>query len=332
MKKILYIGNNLLNENPTTLKVLFALLKENGFSIITYSNKKNKVIRLIHMCWGVLKHSKCDYLLIDTYSTLNFYYAFVVSQLARLLSLKYIPILHGGNLPDRLINNAILSELIFENSVVNIAPSMFLLNEFQLKKFKTINIPNPIYLDGYTFKKRNKLESKLLWVRAFDEIYNPEMALRVLVEVLKNHPNASLCMVGPDKNNSLNSIKSLAKTLNILNNVSFTGQLSKEQWHQLSQDYDIFINTSNIDNTPVSVIEAMALGLPVISTNVGGIPYLIENGVDGVLVDKGDFIGMSSEIIKLIKENNQSLAEKARKKVECFDSREVIKSWTKILN
>src|SRR5690606_31616955 len=94
--------------------------------------------------------------------------------------------------------------------------------------------------------------------------------------------NASLCMVGPDTDGSLSQVKALAKQLKV--SVKFTGKLTKSEWNQLSKEYNIFINTTNFDNMPVSVIEAMALGLPVVSTNVGGLPYLITDGVDGMLV------------------------------------------------
>ena len=108
MKKILYIGNHLKAKNPTTLELLTKMLRNNNFKVIVYSNKSNKLLRLLDMCWGVIKHRKADYLLIDTYSTFNFYYAFFTSQLARLFSLKYIPILHGGNLPKRIENSPFL--------------------------------------------------------------------------------------------------------------------------------------------------------------------------------------------------------------------------------
>ena len=312
--------------------VLSALLKKEGFDVVVYSNKQHKVVRLFHMCFGVLKHLKADYILIDTYSTTNFYYALIVSQLARLLSIKYLPILHGGNLPYRLHKNPKLCKLIFENSKINVAPSRYLLQEFQQKNFKTSYIPNTIELKGYSFKKRTMVGPKLLWVRAFDEIYNPAMAIKVLLEVLRTHPNARLCMVGSDKNGYLNSMKSLAKQFNVLEHILFTGILPKEQWHQLSEGYDIFINTSNIDNTPVSVIEAMTLGLPVISTNVGGMPYLITHGVDGILVEKDDYKAMAHEIIKLIKENNLILVENARKKVKNFEWSVVREKWIAILS
>ena len=55
--------------------------------------------------------------------------------------------------------------------------------------------------------------------------------------------------------------------------ITITGILRKAEWIELSKDYDVFINTTNVDNMPVSVIEAMALGMPIVSTNVGGIPF-----------------------------------------------------------
>ena len=73
-------------------------------------------------------------------------------------------------------------------------------------------------------------------------------------------------------------IKSINKNLQIM------GKLNKSQWRKLSESYDIFINTTHIDNTPISVIEAMALGLPIVSTNVGGISENINNEVNGIII------------------------------------------------
>ncbi|NNF74921.1 MAG: glycosyltransferase family 4 protein, partial [Flavobacteriaceae bacterium] len=94
-----------------------------------------------------------------------------------------------------------------------------------------------------------------------------------------------------------------------------------------------FINTTNFDNTPVSVIEAMALGLPVVSTNVGGIPYLISDRHDGLLVEKDDLEGMLKAVIYLY--NNPATADeigrRARNKVEQFDWQRVKNRWLEIL-
>ena len=112
------------------------------------------------------------------------------------------------------------------------------------------------------------------------------MAIEVLKELKNTYPNAALCMVGPDKDGTQADVQQLIKRYQLHDSVEITGVLSKEDWHKKSEDFDIFINTTNVDNTPVSVIEAMALGLPVVSTNAGGLPYLINNGKDGILIEK----------------------------------------------
>jgi glycosyltransferase involved in cell wall biosynthesis len=114
--------------------------------------------------------------------------------------------------------------------------------------------------------------------------------------------------------------------------VTFTGVLPKEEWHTLSENYDIFINTTTIDNTPVSVMEAMALGLPVVSTNVGGLPYLILEG-EGILVENANVDAMYNAIIQLLTESIliEQITKNARKKVESFDWSFVREKWLKII-
>lgn len=333
MKKILYIGNNIKASNPTTIVQLSILLKEVGFEVVTYSNKQNKGLRLLEMCIGVFQHRNARYILIDTYSTANFYFALIVSQLARVLKIAYIPILHGGNLPKRLHRNPLLSKLIFKNSYLNVAPSRYLKNVFEKQDFKTVFIPNMIHLNDYEFKARIPKDPKLLWVRAFDKIYNPEMAIQVLFELKKTHANAMLCMVGPDKDGSLASVQQKASQLGVLDSVEFTGLLSKKVWVEKSKFFDIFINTTNVDNTPISVIEAMALGLPVISTNVGGLPYLIKHGGNGFLVAENDAEAMASSIIDLMQQSEKikEITTNARKTVNEFDVEIVQQQWINLL-
>jgi glycosyltransferase involved in cell wall biosynthesis len=316
------------------MATLTNLLQSEGHSVICSSDKTNKIARLWAMCFTILKHrNTLDIVLIDTFSTSNFYYALITSQLARILSLKYIPILHGGNLPYRLKNSEHLSTLIFKYAYKNVSPSLYLASEFKKYNLETVYIPNTIPISEVPFKLRTKLEPKLLWVRAFDKIYNPAMAVKVLVLLKASYKNASLCMVGPDKDGSLNKVKDLAIQLGVADSVIFTGVLPKEQWHQLSENYDIFINTTNIDNMPVSVMEAMALGLPIVSTDVGGLPYLIENNVDGLLIPMNEEKKMAEAIVTLLRDQKKAkeLSKNAREKVETFDWNIVKVTWDKLL-
>ena len=326
MRNVLYIGNALLNKGKTstTIDSLSKYLSVN-YNIKIASNKSNKVLRLIDMMRLVLGNSaKTDYVLIDTYSTTNFYYALIISQLCRLLNLKYINILHGGNLEKRLELNPKLSRLIFKNSYKLVAPSNFLKSIFESYGYnKVIHIPNNIEIDRYMFENRNINDIKLLWVRSFSSIYNPEQAILVLERLLKKNYNAELTMIGPEVDGTLKKVKELAKNKNI--DVNFTGRLSKTEWIALSKNFNVFINTTNFDNTPVSVIEAMALGLPVVSTNVGGMPYLISDNQDGLLVNPRDVEAMVNAILKIKNEDNlrEEIIKNARSKVENF-------AWTKV--
>jgi glycosyltransferase involved in cell wall biosynthesis len=336
MNKILYIGNNLTKKSKynSTLTTLSNLLQKEDFEVIISSNKKNKFFRLIAMCWSVLKNRKVDVILIDTFSTTNFYYAYFTSQLARIFKTPYIPILHGGNLPNRLQKSPKLSRKIFSNSKLNVAPSNYLKNAFAAEGYKTVLIPNIIEINQYTFKERTVFKPKLLWVRAFDKTYNPQMAVNVLYELKKEFVDAKLCMIGPEKDETLELTRLLIKKLNLEKNIEITGVLPKTAWHKKSEEFDLFINTTNFDNTPVSLIEAMALGLPVISTNVGGIPFLIDKNKDGILVDKNDVEGMVNAIKNYIENplKSKEIAIKARRKVESFDWSIIKNKWLEVLS
>ncbi len=285
--------------------------------IVTYCKSRNAV----------------DIVLIDTYSTSNFWYAIVIGYLCRFFKTSYIPILHGGNLPFRLRKNAKTSRAFFGNAYINVVPSSYLYSAFAKANYKKIlKIPNSINVSDYPFKLQSPLKPKLLWVRSFAEIYNPMLALHILEELLYTYPEATLSMVGPRKDGSLRACMMYAKSKKLP--VIFTGKLSKEKWIKYSMDYDIFINTTNFDNTPVSVIEAMALGLPVVSTNVGGLPFLINDGVDGLLATPNTVLPFKNSIEFLIENPHKSelIVKNARVKAESYDWKTIKKLWNKLLS
>ena len=328
---ILYLGNNLTIKGVNTSMIGKLVPRLMSFGTVTVASDKNNVIlRMLDMIYHLIKyHNVADIVIIDTYSTRNFYYAIILSILSRILSLPYMPILRGGNLPNRLNSNPRMCKFIFQNSYKNISPSLYLKHHFQKVGYNAEYIPNFIELENYPFKKRVNCKPKLLWVRAFHKIYNPEMAICVLGELVKKYPVAQLCMVGPDKDGSLESCKDLAKKLGILKNITFAGILSKEDWVSRSANYDIFINTTNFDNMPVSVIEAMALGFPIVSTNAGGLKYLHEDRVDALLVEKNDVQGMVKNISNILDDSNltESLSTNARDKAEQFSWENIGTMW-----
>lgn len=334
MKHLVYIGNKLAHKGNTasTIDTLGRHFEGLGYKVTYASSKQRLVLRFIDMLWTVIKQRKtADFVLIDTYSTLNFYYALAVSQLCRVLRLQYIPILHGGNLPNRLNRNPKLSELLFKHSHINISPSEYIQHHFETKGYSCKVIPNSIAISQYKFKTRTIDDVKLLWVRSFSKIYNPTLAVDVLDVLKAKGYDATLCMVGPEKDGSLEQTKAYAKAKKL--DVTFTGGLTKSEWIKLSKDYNVFINTTNFDNMPVSVIEAMALGLPVISTNVGGLPFLIHHQKDGLLVPPNQVDGFVNAIQQLKDDSIllSSITKQARVKAESYDWSTIQQLWLSVL-
>lgn len=334
MKTLIYVGNKVSNHglNVSTIDTLGALLQGEGYKVVVASSKKNILLRFLYMLWVVFVHRKqTDFVLIDTYSTLSFWYAFYVSKLCKYLRLPYIPILHGGNLPYRFSTSRKATSFLVNYAFKTVIPSEYLhshLKEFDIPRVQII--PNAVELENYTFKMRDSFRPKLLWVRALAKIYNPEMAVQVVAILKKEYPEAQLTMIGPFKDISKLEMQTIIDSYGL--EVQLPGKLSKEEWIARAKDYDIFINTTTIDNMPVSVIEAMALGLPVVSTNVGGIPFLIEHGKTGQLVESNNPQAMVAAIKMYLNDFNfaNHISVNANKQVQNFDWRVVKHQWIQL--
>lgn len=334
-KRLLYIGNKLAQHGipPTTADSLPPLLREEGYAVMAASSKPNMFFRLWDMMSITYKNRKeIDLVIIDTYSTWNFYYAVIIGAICRHFKIPYIPVLHGGNLPSRLEKSKSLSRGLFNGAKTNVAPSAYLLDKFKEAGFSKLTyIPNTIPIENYTFLARPKISARLLWVRSFAEIYNPLLALQIVEMLLMKGVDVHLCMVGPEKDGALGRCKKVAEEMKLP--ITFAGLLSKEAWIALSKDYDIFINTTNFDNMPVSIMEAMALGMPVVSTSVGGLPYMIESGVNGVLVEPNNAAAFVDAIMDLIQNpvRATSMARNARTGIERMDWEVVKGEWGEAL-
>jgi len=334
---ILLIGNFLSKHslNPTAIEDLATALSDR-YEIKTSSDKKNSVFRLLDMVVSVINNRKrCQLIIIDVFSTYAFIFSCLVILLAKLFNIPYIPVLRGGNLPDRYTKHPHVFNFLFSDARTIICPSEYLQESFKNNSFSITVIPNYIDLEKYSFKTRKKFNPHLLWVRSIHSIYNPLMAIHVLEEIRKKYSDAKLCMIGPVKNNRvMGQLKNIINRLDLKDHVSFSGQLSKTEWTSISKNYDIFINTTDYDNNPVTLLEAMALGMPIISTDVGGVPYLIVDGVTGLLVEAKKSREMAEKVDELIsgKINGYQITRNARDTVSQYDKNEIIKRWCQTIN
>lgn len=333
----MYVGNQLAHHGhtPTSIDRLAPLLREEEYTVYTSGTKKNKPLRLLEMINSIIRNRKnVDVVLIDTYSTAAFYFAWLCAKVCTSLNIKYVPLLHGGNLPERIKESPGMSKQLFGNSFANVCVSGYMQHYLDKNGYDSMLIENSIDLSLYPFKKRSVPIPKLLWVRAFHRIYNPQMAIKVAEELRSEFPDVQLTMVGPERDGSLEECKQICAKLNLHEQVKFTDKLSTEEWIKLSEQQCVFINTSSYDNLPVSIIEAMACGLPVVSTNPGGIPYLISHGDNGLLSETKNVHAMALVLQLLLKDAalTEKLSIAGRKKADSFDWQHVKKKWHLLLD
>jgi glycosyltransferase involved in cell wall biosynthesis len=180
-------------------------------------------------------------------------------------------------------------------------------------------IPNVIDIEAYPYHQRSELRPHLLWMRTFHPIYNPEMAVRVLARLQRVIPEATLVMAGQEKGQQA-AVQRLACELGVGDTIRFPGFLGMDDKFRAGTAADIFLNTNRVDNMPVSVIEACAMGLPVVATSVGGVPDLLTDGETGLLVPDDDDAMMAARVIELLRNpvlasrlsaNGRQLAERS---------------------
>lgn len=310
-------------------------MKELG-EVIQVSEFKSPVFRFLDMLKSIyLNKASVSLVLIDTYSTNGFLMAYFSGKLCRYLKLPYVPILHGGDLPKRLEKSPVKCKEFFNNAEFLVAPSGYMKKQFQLKGYTNIKlIPNQIDTHKFKYKERLSAKPNILWVRSFNQIYNPLLAIETLKLVREKCPDATLCMVGPDKDGSLELVKEKVKNDGLENHVKFAGKMSRKDWFLESINYDIFLNTTDVDNTPLSIMEAMALGMIVITTNVGGIPFLFENEKEGIMVGPNDAESLSEKIVEVVSNPDfaASLSKNAREKSKQWDWLFIRELWKKNLD
>lgn len=126
----------------------------------------------------------------------------------------------------------------------------------------------------------------------------------------------------------------LISNLKLTNKIELPGYLNNQQKNDYGRDYDIYVCTNRIDNAPVSIIEMMTLGLPVVSVNTGGLPYFIKNGDNGILVNLDDDIAMANAIVSVIESPNfgKQLVANAKKYAAQFAETPVISKWEEVFS
>jgi glycosyltransferase involved in cell wall biosynthesis len=300
--------------------VLSGLFGAAGYTTLAVSESLNRYARLPDISATLIRQRRdIDIALIDVYSGRAFVVADVASAISRRMGYKTILTLHGGNLPTFIQRFPNWTRRVLSRAHALVAPSEYLAGAVMPMGLAASIIPNVIDLNDYPYSHRERVRPRLFWMRSFHPLYNPALALKVAVGLRADYPDAALVMAGQDKGLQ-SEMESLARELGSADAVRFPGFLDKSGKAREGSTADIYLNTSRIDNMPVAILEAGAMGLPVVATRVGGLPYLLEDGDNGLLVPDDDAPAMIGAIRRLLNEpklakrlstNGRALAERA---------------------
>ena len=333
MKRLFFAGNFLSKTRSTRSagEELVDQLLNIDYSIIVASKYSNRIIRLFDFLFTAVRNSnKYDIAILEVYSNKAFIWAEILVIFLKLLNKPIILVMHGGGLVNFYKKKPKRVEKLLLSGNQVATPSLFLKESFTHIRNDIIYLPNGIDISSYAFFKRMNIKPNLVWFRAFHQVYNPKMAIDSIYLLDNQIQDIYLQMIGPDKKDgSKKLVDELIAKYNLRSKIEIVGPIGKidvSKWLNIS---DIFLNTTNFESFGVSVVEAAACGLCIVTTIVGELSYLWENEVDALLIPPNDPEAMAAAIQRLLNEPDLAsrLSSNARKKAELYDWSIILPQW-----
>jgi glycosyltransferase involved in cell wall biosynthesis len=262
------------------------------------------------------------------------YFSFVLAPtpailVSRLFRRKALLNYHSGEADDHLQRwrrTAIPTIRLADEIAV---PSDYLVEVFARFGLAAKPVYNLIETSTFRFRERPNLRPIFLSNRNFEKHYGVDRILRAFAIIQEHIPQARLIVAGdgPERN----ALENLARDLK-LQHTEFTGRVSHERVVELYDSADIFLNASEIDNQPLSLLEAFACGLPVVTTDAGGIPYMVTSGKTALMVPRGDYRQLAERALLLLDDPAlaQRLIEQAREECRKYEWASVRQQWLNI--
>lgn len=299
------------------VEILQRKLREEGHTADIF-NTKASVLKRLSLIGRLKKMGRgYDVLHIHCCSDWGFLPAVVGITAGRRLSKRIVLTYHGGGGEDFFERHPRLVRHFLTRTDQNIVLSGFLSQVFKRFQLPHVIIPNIIELDTSLFRKRSGLKPNFICTRAHEELYNIPCILHAFSKLQQSRPEATLTLVG---DGSLHQeLMQLSDSMG-LKNVTFTGRVDNSEIYRQLDHADILLSSPKVDNMPVSLLEAMNAGLLVISSRVGGVPFIIEDNRSGLLFESDNSDDLSEKMIFAIENQiySNALIKHARLAVDTY--------------
>lgn len=304
------------------VEILQRKLREEGHTADVLSTKGSMLLRLGLFCRLRRAAKSYDVLHIHCCSDWGFLPAVVGVSVGRRLGKRVVLTYHGGGGEQFFDKHPKLVKYYLTRTDQNIVLSGFLARIFDKHRIPYTIIPNIIELDGSHYRERTALKPNFICTRAHEELYNIPCILRAFKIILTELPEATLTLVGDGSQH--NTLIQMANDMG-LQNVTFTGRVDNSEIYTYLDRADILLSAPKADNMPVSLLEAMNAGLLVISSNVGGVPYMIADRVTGLLFESDNTDHLAERMLWAVGHPDESLdmTRRARQTLRSY-------SWTEV--
>lgn len=253
------------------------------------------------------------------------YFSFLIAPTPAILIGRYfkknvILNYHSGEAEDHLMRSETTVKRVLKCVDIVVVPSLYLQQIFSKFGIDSEVIYNVLDEEKFPFKRREVFKPDFIVTRNLEPMYNVACLIKAFRLIQDKYPEASLSIIGSGSQDQ--SLKLLSDDLK-LRNVVFTGMVERDSIARYYGKCDFMLNASSIDNMPISILEAFSSGIPVVSTEAGGISYIINDGENGVLVPLNDEKSMAEKVFYLLE--NQDIAQKIA--LNAFNDCKVNYSW-----
>ena len=283
--------------------ILQKMLQTDGHTAEVFSTKAPLLRRMLLPFKLKSTGKDFDVFHIHCCSNWGFLPAVVGVSVGRRLGKRIVLTYHGGGGEKFFDQHPKLVRHFLTRTDANIVLSGFLAQVFEKHGLPFVTIPNILELGDSRFRQREMLQPNYICTRAHEPLYNIPCILRAFRKVQSIRPEATLTLVGGGSEHE--NLVRMAEELG-LQNVTFTGRVANEDIYTYLDRADIMLSAPTVDNMPVSVLEAMNAGLLVISSKVGGVPYMVKNNSTGLLFNSDDSDALAGKMLWAV--DNQTVA------------------------
>ncbi len=257
--------------------------------------------------WILLLARVWKYDVIHIFSASYYSYLFCVLPailIGKMYRVKVLVDYRSGEAEDHLSNWKLTAVPGLRRADMIVVSSGYLQSVFARFGLNARTIYDVVELDTFAYRDRLPIRPVFLTSRLHEPLYNVPCVLRAFALIQEEFPEAKLTVAGDGWMRP--QLEELARELQ-LKHTTFVGRVDFERMPALYDSSDIYLTATDLDNMPGSVIECLSCGLPVVTTDAGGVPYIVTHERTALIVPRGDHRAMAASAIRLLEDNDLAL-------------------------